>query len=315
MAIFDKEITRKNVPVTPEVSNEIIQELPHASVVLERARRVRMAKGKYEQPVLATLPEAQWISPTEPHKQTTDAAWENLTLTAAELAVLVPIADDLLDDSDINIWAEIKPRLVEAFAKKIDQAAIFGIEKPTAWPEAIVPAAIKAGNKVARGKADLGVDVAEVAKKVAQGGFSVNGFAAQPGVNWELIGTRDTNGQPIYHPAIAQGQPNTLYGYPLNEVTSGAWDATQATLLAADWDKFVVGVRQDMTFKLSTDATIRDASGQIGTSAFQDDKTILRAVMRIGFAVANPVTGMQSDAAKRYPAGVVTPATSGSRTA
>lgn len=308
MAIFDKEITRKNVPVTPEVSAEIIQELPHASVLLERARRVRMAKDKYRQPVLASLPDAYWLNEQNPHKQTTDATWQDVNLVAAELAVLVPIADDLLNDSDINIWAEIKPRLVEAFGKKIDQAALFGIDKPTDWPEAIVSAAVKAGNKVARGKKDLGVDVAEVAKKVAQGGFAVNGFAAAPGVNWELIGTRDANGQPVYHPAITESQPNTLYGYPLNEVTSGAWDGTQATLLAADWTKFIVGIRQDMTWKLSTDATLRNSAGGVGTAAFQDDKTILRAVMRIGFAVANPVTGMQADAAKRYPAGVVTPA-------
>ncbi len=114
--------------------------------MLERAKRVPMSKAKVKQPVLNTQSEAYWVDGDTGLKKTSKADWKNVTMTAEELAVIVPIPDALIDDSDVPLWNEIKPLIVEAIGKKVDQAPIFGTEKPDSWPEAIVPASIAAQN-------------------------------------------------------------------------------------------------------------------------------------------------------------------------
>ncbi|MBT1171279.1 phage major capsid protein [Bifidobacterium sp. SO4] len=306
---FTSQIARNDLGsslIPDEVSQEIIQTLPESSVLLTRARRVPMSSRKKTQPVLATLPEAYWVQEGA-LKQTTKTGWEDVSITAEELAVIVPIPDSVVDDAKINLWDAVRPLIAEAFGKKIDGAGIFGIDKPASWDDDILAGATAAGNIVAQGTgADLAQDVAKLAQKVSEKGFAVNGFASQPGLNWQLVGLRDANGQPIYTPSLTQGTPASLYGYPLNEVKNGAWDMTKGVLLAADWTKFVVGVRQDMTYQLFDQGVISDADGKVLYNLMQQDAKALRVVMRVGFAVANPMTRIAAKGTQ-YPAGFITP--------
>lgn len=312
MADFSKIIARGDTVIPEPVANDIIQELPHASVVLSRARTVRMPSKTYQFPILSALPEAQWVNGDTDLKETTKAEWDTLTLTAEELAVLVPVPDAVIDDSQVPIWDEVRPLLVEAVGKKVDQAALFGVNKPASWPTGVVPAAIASGNSVVEGTYDdLAVDIAEVARLVAEDGYAVNGFATAPGFNWQLVGLRaQDSGVPIYGAPLQAGQPGTLYGLALNEVYNGSWDASEALVLAADWSKFIIGIRQDITFSISDSATISDTDGKVIFNAFQQDSKILRVVLRVGFQVAKPLTRVGGSS--RYPAGVLAPAGSGS---
>lgn len=46
-------------------------------------------------------------------KQTTRQAWDNVYLTAGELAVIVPIPEAVFDDAEMDIMGEITPRVNE----------------------------------------------------------------------------------------------------------------------------------------------------------------------------------------------------------
>jgi HK97 family phage major capsid protein len=308
MAGYEESIGREDTIIPEPVAQEIIKELPQASVLLSRARQIRMSSKTLKQPVLSALPDAYWVNGDTGLKQTTKAEWENLTITAEELAALVVIPDAVVDDSSIPLWDEIRPLLVDAIGKKVDEAGLFGVGKPPSWPTAVVPGAIAAGNIVAEGTTDdLAADVALLGQKVAEDGFAINGFASAPGMNWRLVGLRNAQGSPIYTPSLAAGVPSTLYGYPLNESMNGAWDAETALLLGADWRKFVVGVRQDITFSISDSAVITDEAGKVIVNAYQQDSKIMRVVFRVGFQIANPLTRVNTGST-RYPAGVLQPA-------
>lgn len=291
---------------------EIMQTAPESSVILSRARNVRMTAKKAKQPVLASVPDAYWVDGDTGLKSTTDAQWKGVTMTAEELAVIVPIPDAVIDDANVPLWDQVRPLLAEAIGKKVDEAALFGTDKPTSWPTAIIPGAIAAGNTVTEGAgADFGVDVANLAEKVSVDGFAINGFASRPGLSWRLRGLRDDNGQPIYGAPMTEAQAAVLYGYPLDEVRNGAWSAAAAELMAADWSKFVVGIRQDITYDLFKEGVISDADGKILLNLMQQDTKALRVVFRVGFQVANPLTRLNSSEATRYPAGVVVPKVGG----
>ncbi len=127
-----------DVQVPDQVINEVLQEAPSQSAVLSRARTVRMSSKKTKQPVLASLPDAYWVDGDTGLKQTTKNDWDNVTMTAEELAVIVPIPDAVVADSGLPLWEMIKPLLVEAIGKKVDTASLFGVDKPASWPTALV---------------------------------------------------------------------------------------------------------------------------------------------------------------------------------
>ncbi|QSL99617.1 major capsid protein [Mycobacterium phage Muddy] len=307
-----------DVHLPDQVIKDVLQTAPEASVLLNRARKVRMSSKKTKQPVLASLPDAYWVDGDTGLKQTTKNIWSNVFMTAEELAVIVPIPDALIADSDLPLWDEVKPLLVEAIGKKVDDAGIFGNDKPASWPAALIPGAIAAGNSVTLGTGDdIGVDVATLGEQLALDGFSINGFISRPGLHWSLVGLRNAQGQPIYTPPLStglNGAPPTpaLYGFPLNEVTSGVWDADEAILLGADWSKVVIGIRQDITFDLFSEGVISDSDGKVVLNLMQQDSKALRVVFRVGFQVANPMTRLNPNEATRYPAGVIIPAGGGS---
>ena len=296
-----------------QLSKEIIQTAPQSSVVAARARKVPMSTKTAKQPVLAALPDAYWVNGDTGLKQTTKMAWSGVSMTAEELAVIVPIPDALMADASVPLWDEIKPLLVEAVGKKVDDATIFGNDKPASWPAALIPGAIAAGNSVELGTGeDIGVDIATLGERLALDGFAFNGFISRPGLHWSLIGLRDAAGKPIFGTPdqnnLVNGVPTaSLYGYPLNEVTTGIWDPADAVLLGADWTKVVLGIRQDITFQLFTEGVISDADGKVILNLMQQDSKALRLVFRVGFQVANPLTRLNSNAATRYPAAVITP--------
>lgn len=295
----------------------IIQELPAQSAVLSMAKKAQMPGKTQRMAVLDTLPQAYWLGGDADLKQTTTMQWKNVNLVAEELAVLVPIPDAYIADSSIDLWAEIQPRITEAFAKSIDAACLFGVGKPATWSPAIVPAAIAAGNVVYNNGTDIPLNVAKLAEKVSLDGFAnVNGWASRPGLIWRLIQGRSSgSGEPIYRPNLEGGPNGTsgqLYGYNLTEIRNGAFDVTQADLIVGDWDKAMIGVRQEMTFTMSDSGVIADGNGKVVLSAFQSDSKILRCVMRLAFCTANPITNLQSSSAVRYPFGILAPGTADS---
>lgn len=311
---YDDIIERdeSNDPLIPTpVSDQILQEMPTSSFILQRAGQVRMSTKSQRQPVLDVLPRAYWVSGDNGMKQTSTVDWKNVTLVAEELAVIVPIPEAYLDDAQVPIWDEVRPRIVEALGAKIDAAALFGTDKPQSWPGDIFHSAVAAGNTVMIGTGDdFGVDVALLGEKIALDGFAINGFASRPGLGWRLVGLRSQDGVPIYQPDLQNGRGGNLYGYPLREVLNGSWDAQEAELIAGDWSKCIVGMRQDISWKMFTEGVISDDEGKVILNLMQQDSVALRVTMRLAYATSNPVTALNTSGETRYPFGVVLAANS-----
>jgi HK97 family phage major capsid protein len=295
---------------------EILKGVPAASAVLQLGRRVSMSTRTEKQPVLSALPHAYWVNGDTGLKQTTKAEWANKTLTAEELAVIVPVPENLIADSDFDLFGEIRPLVVEAIGAKVDDAVLFGEDAPGSFEDAVVPAAISRGNAVLRGSVtddngynDVGTDIGAedgVMNKVEEDGFNVTGFAARTRLKATLRGLRDSNGQPIYQPSLTADTPASLYGEPIyyNADANGVWD-DGIDLVAGDWAKLVVAIRQDITYKLFTEGVISDDDGKVLLNLMQQDSVALRVVFRMAFTVANPINRKNEVEADRYPFAVL----------
>ena len=116
--------------IPEEVSRDIIKSLPRQSAALSMFRQARMSRKVRKTPVISVLPFAYFVNGDTGLKDTTEVNWDKKYLEAEEIAVIVPIPEAVLDDSEFDMWAEIKPLIVEAFGVKLDGAIIFGVDKP-----------------------------------------------------------------------------------------------------------------------------------------------------------------------------------------
>lgn len=309
---YDALIDRSGAEVLiPEANaREIIQGLPQTSAALSMFRTVRMSTKVRNQSVLSALPNAYWVNGDTGLKQTTDMGWGSKQMVAEELAVIVPVPEAVLDDAEYDIFGEVRPRLVEAFGEKIDAAVLFGDEKPASWTDpSIVEGAVASGNAVALGTGDdAAADASEAMALVEDDGFDVNGFVARRRIRALLRNLRDANGNPIYSPSLTAGTPATLFGENITYVRNSAWDDDAAELITGDFTQAVIGIRQDITFKVLDQAVISDADGKVILNLAQQDAVALRAVMRVAYAVNAPMTRYNMHLDDPFPFAVVTPA-------
>jgi HK97 family phage major capsid protein len=63
-----------------------------------------------------------------------------------EAAVLIPIPEAVIDDASYDVWGELRDPIAQAIGVKLDAAIFAGTENPASWPQAIIPAAVAAGN-------------------------------------------------------------------------------------------------------------------------------------------------------------------------
>lgn len=314
MAGFNDVITRSDVPIPTEEVGELLKVMPEESILLKRARRQPMSKKTVKQTIMTTFPDAYWVDGDTGLKQTTKQSFSQPTMTAEELAVIAVVPDAVIDDSSLPIWETLRPYLAEAIGKKVDQAAIYGIDKPASWPLALVPGAIAAGvitpgnlaATPADERRDAGQLVADLGLKMARSaGANLSGLIAEAGTAWELDRIRDADRRPIY-----DGVAGALRGVPFDELKNGAWSTvgagdTAIPLIGVDWSQVYVGIRQDITVKMLDQAVISDADGKVIFNLAQQDAKALRVVFRVGYQAIMPVNHQQTDAAKRFPAGVI----------
>ena len=313
--------TQVQALIPEEVSREIIQNVAARSTFMQLARRLpNMSRKQHRIPVLNNLPDAYFVNGDTGLKQTTDMEWGNVYINAEEIAVIVPIPEAVLDDADYDIWAEARPQIEEAFGRTIDKAVYFGTDRPSVWPEGIVTQAVAAGNDVdLSATVGAGDDIydallgeAGVWADVENDGYAVTGAVSTLSMRGRLRGLRDSQGNPIFKSVQGQGgvQGATSYeldGVPLNFLRNISEAESSALVIAGDWDKVVYSIRQDMTFKLLDQAVIQNPDGSIRYNLAQQDMVALRVVMRLGWALPNPASRVNTNASTRCPFGVLVP--------
>jgi HK97 family phage major capsid protein len=298
--------------IPEEVARDIWGVAAKESVALQVFRRINVSAAQVRIPVVSALPVAYWVSPTDTGiKQTTEVNWTNVYLNIEELACIVPIPQSVFDDIKFDVWDAIRPHLVTAIGRALDAAVFFGTNKPSTFPSDIVTAATAAGNTVVSGTATaagggLAGDMTAMFGTVWADGYPVTFAIAPPQSQTTILNTRDTQGRQLDDFNYANGVA-MINGVPIMFVLGGLWPTAVSTAraIAGDGTQGIIGVRQDITFKVLDQAVITDNAGVIVFNLAQQDMIALRVVFRVGFAVPNPLTYEQPVGASRYPFGVL----------
>lgn len=307
-------ISRSNLSgLIPEpVTREIIQGVTEGSAVLQMGRRLPNMTSKTQTlNVLDSLPIAYFVDGDTDAKKTTNMAWDKKKIYAEEVAVIVPIPEAVLDDADYDIWGEVRPRITEAFGKVIDAAILFGTNKPTNWRAGLVPSAITAGSYVEQASTpalytDIMADGGLIAK-VEESGFLPTGIMSAISMRAALRGLLDENGRPLFKADMQGSTQYTLDGIQMTFPRNGAFDPTEALMIVGDFSQLTYAIRQDITFKVFTEGVVQNTDGSIAYNLMQNDMVALRAVMRLGWEIPNPINAYNAGNANAFPFSVYLP--------
>jgi HK97 family phage major capsid protein len=221
---------------------------------------------------------------------------------------------------------------VEALGVAIDQAVLYGTNIPASWSTnlgdmtsgvvtaraGIVARCTAASHTISQaaytdlyeallGETGAGAD--GLMMLLEADGFMATGMIAHTSVRGRLRNCRDSNGQPIFKSgpslstAFATGEVD---GVPILYPLNGSVVAGTSLIIAGAWNQLVYAMRKDISYEISTQAVIQDASGNIVYNLFQQNMVALKATMRLGFALPNPINRMNTTELTRCPFAVLT---------
>jgi HK97 family phage major capsid protein len=128
----------------------------------------------------------------------------------------------------------------------------------------------------------------------------VDGSVAQPVMRSKLRGLRSSDGLPIFSSDFKESTTYSLDGEPILFVQNGALAST-VRMISGDWTQLVYSMRQDIRYKMATEATIQNAGGGIEYNLFQQDMVAMRVTMRLAWALPNPLNRTNQTDATRLP--------------
>lgn len=289
--------------IPDDYSNALLDNIFKESVALSIFPRIPLGTRVTNYPLLATLPTAGFVdedtSDSSGVKPNSKVTWKNKVITAEEVAVIVPVHENVLEDSTIDMWATITPAIAEAFGVVIDGAIFYGTGKPSSWRAGLVTTANSAGNVASftggtTNSTDLIAKFNELFGLVEKEGNEVSHVVAGPRFKSKLRGLRATTGELIYSD-LKGGSTGEVFGAQVDYMKNGVWNDAIGLALALDASKVRVGVRSDMSYKVLDQATI--GTGADALNLAERDMVALRVKMRLGWEIADNATRLGSSPA------------------
>jgi HK97 family phage major capsid protein len=286
------EITREDVAalIQEEYSNVLLGTVDEQSAAIKAFGTVPLGTKVTNAPVLASLPEAKWVSEAADEtgvKPTSKATWSKKQFVVEEIAVIVPIHEDVLEDATEDLITDITKLGGTAIGKKLDQAVFFGVDKPTTWTsEDLFTAATSAGSlfqvATAAGKDDLAGSIYQAASAVDDSGADPTAIISAGSLRFKLANLRAADGTAIYQALANNGTvQDNIAGLDASFARNGSWDNAKALALIADSQRVKIGVRQDITVKFLDQATVN------GVSLAETDRVAFRFKARYAYVLGN----------------------------
>lgn len=317
------DISRSEVStiIEEDYGRDFLNWAAKSSAVLSAFPTRNMGTKTINEPVLLTKPHAGWVgesaTQSEGVKPTAQVTWGNKALVAEELAVIIPVHENVLDDATEDLLAEIVKAGGEAIGWALDAAVIFGIDKPASWTSpALFASATAGGNVFTVGDAVDGEDISGQILNAADAlsdRYEPTTLLGKRGLRFKLANQRATTGETVFQPyldvapGMAQGLVHGLDSFWVTgTVDDGAgnevpvWDPTDATAIIVDRDRVRVGVRQDITVKFLDQATVG------GINLAERDMVALRFKARFAYALGDNIA-WGSTTSTSSPVAVVAP--------
>lgn len=285
--------------IVEQRSTEILQMATEQSVAMKTFNKQPVSTSQAKLSLLESFPSAKWLVATPPadvdlaKKPTTEMSWSTVDMYIEEAATIAVFPENVLADSTVNLLNEVKTRCSEAIAVLIDKTCFFGASTtgdpiPATFPVGgLVGRAVAANHSYAWGTTDADEDLAaawsETMALVEADGYDVTQAYSDRGIRPYFRNLRDKNGSLLYATSFQNAVAvDSVYGVPVNYVTSGIWDRSKALAVMGDAQYAVLGIRSQLESKMLDQATIGDVN------LAEQDAIALRMKIRLGFVILAP---------------------------
>lgn len=256
---------------------------PFGQYVRERALTIPMRHRQVKMPTLDQTGttagtsnvyggvDLQWTEEAE-YKDETQSKFRQVSLIAHKLAAVTVVSDELLEDSAIELEALLTRLFAGATMNEHDFTFIQGTG--AGQPLGVVTANAAAGLGptivVARQAANQ-IQVADIFNMLASFTGSSPIWLAHQATMPQILGLAGPAGNPSYVwiNNLRDGAPMTLMGYPIFFIENAPTLGNAGDLILADWSKYLIGARKEVTIDASTHVY------------FRYDETMWRCVSRI----------------------------------
>lgn len=268
----------------------IFEDAERDSVVQQLAQRTELPGSGVAIPVMTGTPTAGWVAEGG-RKPVDDATVGTRIMDPKKLAVIVPFSEEFLRNDRTNLFTMLRPKIASAFSEAFDLAALLGVATPFTRYLAETTNEVELGTRpVAEGGTYR--DLVDAIRAVAASGRRrrLTGWAFADEVEATILGSVDANGRPLLTPGDGT-VGNRILGRPMgytdalptpDNVAGGDLDGVVG--IGGDWRKAAYGVGSDISYSISTEASIELANGTV-LHLWQDNLVALRAEAEYGFVV------------------------------
>jgi len=213
--------------------------------------------------------------------ETSTMTFGKIRLSVKKLMALIPISNDLLRYTSVNVDAMLRDHLVKALAQAADYAVLYGRggdyePRGIANTEKIIKDASAQSTVATRAMA------LEMLKALGEKNHSLTGLFWVMGWNSYVNLMEEREDAVGYrNPEVKAGQ---LLGYNIIVTNNVHKDATHEDFFLVKFDDMEAIQGMNVQIVASSEASIPTASGAL--SAFAQDYTIIRAIVEHDFALA-----------------------------
>lgn len=304
MATAPIKLSDVNASLLPRtLAGPIFEKSVEQSAVMALARRAPLAiDATTAVPIPMDVPTADWVGQAQ-KKPLSSGSVGVKEMTAKKLAVLIPVAEEVVMTNAGGLWTQLQNDLPTAFARAFDHAAIHGkTMKGATGPftdyMAMTSKSVVLGT-ASQATGGIWADLVTGMEKVIDDDWDYTGTIADHRLKPKLLLATDTTGRPILvdttTPGTNMASAGTLIGEPLaySRSVSGKQRRQSASTdtglrgIGGDFSQAAFGVGMDITVRISKEATYVDEDGNV-VSAFQNNLVLLLAEAYYGYVQGDP---------------------------
>lgn len=280
--------------VPDELRNEILRIAEKQYGLARREMRYLPFSGPGNSrriPALATSVSVTWTDEAA-EKQSTAPTFGIVTQTMKKLAAIVPMTEEIIEDSTIDIVALVAELFAEAVAKEEDIQFFRGTGSP--WTGVLYNGSVNVKNVTGTNpNAVAANDLLGMIDATPSDALDGAKFYMHRSILSVLRGLKDTTGQYILQSPLVAGASQTMWGYEV--VTSDAFTPVTTTGSAVPFILFgnlkraaIFGDKQQLRVKMLDQATVNNAANSGTLNLAQRDMMAVRIVERVGYVLALP---------------------------
>jgi HK97 family phage major capsid protein/HK97 family phage prohead protease len=197
-------------------------------------------------------------------KKSSKNSYANKTLLWRKFAGILPLTDELNEDSAINLWNDATNRFARARSKQQDQLVFTEVSNISPKNHGILNVAgtnlvTLSGDSIEDLEYD---DLSKMIFGVPTGSGATGSFFLKRDILGVIQRIKDLEGRPVWQRAMADGTPATILGRPYveTEVLPGLTDDEEDLrfMVYGDLKYSTLGIRKDLEIKIFDTGTVGD---------------------------------------------------------